>query len=166
MHVLADLPDRLLMEERPLALSLGLGGGLAALTAAGMSQTRGIDEMPATLAGVALLGLGMSVVLERASLALDRGDRPGRGDGLVRLERVGVFGGRRLARPLSALRRAEVESTTDDSGELNRHRMVLRFAGGHAVPTSRAFVPGPGAREAAATVNRWLSRTRWDRRAG
>ncbi|MGR3541248.1 MAG: hypothetical protein ACU0BS_07450 [Hasllibacter sp.] len=153
MRLLSEAPDRLVVEHRPVALAAGIGAGLALLGLAGVAETAGAPAQ--ALAGTLILGAGFGIALERSRLTLDARD------GLALVERIGVYTGERVARPLSALRRAELETTCDENGRPDCHRLVLRFEGGDLLPASRRFHAGPAPREAADAVNRWLRRNRW-----
>lgn len=152
MRLLTEAPDRLILDHRPLALAAGIGGGVAALGAAGAAGATGPAE---PLIGTLALAATFLVTLERARLVLDAPD------GTARIERIGVYGGWRTTRPLDALRGASLETTCDENGRPDCHRVLLHFDDAGPLPASSRFHAGPGPREAADAVNRWLRRTRW-----
>ena len=153
MRVIESVPDRLVIEERPVALALGTAGLVLLMLLAALDGASDRAEVEAAMAGIAILGIVPVASLERVRIGLDRAaDR-------IRLEKVRVFGRTSIERPLTEFERATVESAADDGGELTLHRLALVFRA-ERLPVARAFRPGPGSSNAAEAINGWVANIR------
>ena len=150
MQVIESVPDRLVIEDRPVALAWGTAGLVLLMVLAALDGARDRAEVEAAMAGIAILGLAPVASLERVRIGLDRAaDR-------VHLEKVRVFGRTSIERPLTEFERAAVESAADDGGDMTLHRLALVFRA-ERLPVARAFRSGPGPSDAATAINGWVA---------
>jgi len=148
-----NTPDRLILERQPWVLGIGLilftlifvGAGIAIALA---GEWQGLFM---ALIGGAMGVVGFGAFVRRTQIIFDV---PA---GSVTIRRRNVFGFHEEAHPLTAVDRAEVQ--TSRSGDSNTHRPALVMWGDYD-PTYIAIVPvyasGRGARRAVIEINSWL----------
>lgn len=151
----AETPERLVFEDRPMALAIGLGLAALAAFAYGVAGLfgRGDGAGPGFFALMMCLS-AFAAFVRRQTLSLDRAT----GQAVLRV--VSVFGQKASAVPLAEVRAVEVETRPGKrrrgKGDAATHRAVLRLAGGGSFALGEVFTSGPGAAELGATVARWL----------
>jgi hypothetical protein len=165
MKMVENTADRLVLENRPARLGVGLALGFAFLVAASL----GLAFNPSVAMSVLVLSVSLLLLLpfflagnERTRLVLDLTE------GTFHFERKTLRGWVSVKHPLEDLHCAEIEKQTDREGTL--YRPVVSFtaqANVDQIPLVRTYTAARQAQQAVDFVNRWLERRRpYSRRAG
>lgn len=160
MRVLETTPNRLILEDRPVALAVILGLVILfllflALATFGESLWLGF----ALLFMAALFGGAMVIFVRRVIVLLDRDT------GTISINTTSLLGRSEATHPLAQLSRASVEtqisrSTSSNGGRSatsHTHRTVLHF-GSEVVPLTMVHTAGDSADRMATAINGWLGR--------
>lgn len=158
MKLREDTPERLVLEDRPVAMGVILGGMVLLCAGAAVMQVpHDLLFALGLLGGAAFWGLLLAVFVRRTLVILDAPS------GLVVRRVAAVTGRTEETWPLAAVRGAAVESQRQvQSGRkastTHRCALVLADPPGARVPLTEAYSGGTGAARAAEAVNGWLAR--------
>lgn len=154
MKVLANTPDRLILERRPWILAISILLFTLVFVAIGLSQVAS-GQILGSLAfglGGGLVGfIGFWAFVRRTQVILDRGY------GTVTIRRRSLFGFTQEVYPLDEVTGAEVE--TSSGGDTDTHRPALALdgqTGPRRVPLVQVYVSGRSAERVVATIQDWL----------
>jgi hypothetical protein len=161
MKIIAESPDRLMLEDRPWILGGILVGVILFFVLIALLTAQGNLWLGLGMGlGAAMFGLAFVVFVRRVIVIFDRGARA------VVIRSVSLLGQSEQTLALAHLRGAVVETSISRSsgggrrsGTSKTHRPALQTPDG-LVPLTQIYSGGPGAERAAAAINAWLGGAR------
>jgi hypothetical protein len=162
MRIVQDTTDRLLIEDKPVVLSVTLTLFIVLLLGIALLAFSAEPWVAfGAIVGAALLGVCLAVFVRRVYVAFDRSA------GAVVIRTVTLFGQSERQLPLTDIAGAEVETTTslDDHNSATQRTLLRRPAlrlteGRPNFALSQVYSGGQGAAKVVATITRWLSDVR------
>jgi hypothetical protein len=157
MKTREDTPDRLVLEDRPLLISLAIAAMIIVTAGVALSDLMSGNWGGAVMMGLgtALCGLAFGVFVRRTLVFLDRST------GLVTLREASLLGLTETQHPLADVTGVTIDTRKGRSRpgkhDPDTHRPCLTLTDGTRLPLVKVYTSGPGAARAAAQVSAWLA---------
>ncbi|WP_298974758.1 hypothetical protein [uncultured Roseobacter sp.] len=160
MKILIDTPDRLVIESRPILLSLALVAMILVLLYAAFSAYSAEEIGKAffiLVITIVLMGPSLWFAVERVQVVFDRRAQT------CSLHKRRMSGDERQTHPLSDVTRAMIQTRKGDHDNADTHRIALvlgadRLEKRHGL--TQSYRSGPQAEKVVQRINAWLDSAR------